>query len=787
MISKGGKEELNLDYAIWLNNDGLLTSWLLGTMNEEALSLVVGCDSAFQIWKCLKEHYLASTKEQELHLKGQLAIKRGDDESLEDFIRKFKRTCDNLAAIRKPVDDLDKVFQLSRVVGGRYQPYNLAVLSKPPYPTFNQYIARLQNNERDLQVAEQESKDKVPNYVQAFVAQRGRGQRGRSNGSRNPMINNNPIPQQAIPQNFQPKNSTQQGENQCQICGVAGHTALKCWYRFDHAYQSEELPQALATLSLVEDKDQNTYVDTRAIDHMTLDTGKLYTKRPYRGKQKVLTGDGTPLQISHIGSTSIGSLKLKDVLVVPNVKKNLLSVSKFTDDNSCIFEFSSNGFVIKDQATQAVLARGTRKGQLYALDEEEKHVLAVISNKATDSIWHQRLGHPNSSVLKTLASKNSIIVSNWTKPSYLCSSCQMGKSYDYSRFTWFNPLHRKSDFRSVFLKFQKIVANQFHKSIKIFQCDGGGEFSNSAFIKHLEDCGIKQQVSCPGTPEQNGVAGRKQRHIVEIDGELCKYHDSDEWLQASTNLQPSRHLDEKLLTFLTPSHRTITSNEEENNHNSNNLKGNVEETIKGAPNPCREETNVTSSQILTREDSTQLNNTQEDSKSSQSFEGSNSKESSSTQEESGSPQLSEVFNSASLEATDGHQHLEEPVTTFDGGIFLSQGQYANDLLSQTSMLEASTIATSLAIKENPASRDTELVDAKEYRKIVGALQYLTITRIDICYAVNKVFAMPIVSAIQLKEKAHQDTAFFLEKIVYHGPPKSNQLYHDQLLKQSTVH
>ncbi|GKV19865.1 hypothetical protein SLEP1_g30068 [Rubroshorea leprosula] len=257
-ISKGGKEELNPDYAVWLNNDGLLTSWLLGTMNEEALSLVVGCDSAFQIWKCLKEHYLASTKEQELHLKGQLAIKQGDDESLKDFIRKFKRTCDNLAAIW------------------------------------------LQNNERDLQVAEQESKDKVPNYAQAFVAQRSRGQRGRSNGSRyfnsrgrgfvqarnyrhnvsnhrNPMINNNPIPQQAIPQKFQSKNSTQQGENQCQICGVTGHIALKCWYKFDHAYQSEELPQAFATLSLLEDKDQNTYIDTGATDHMTSDTGPSNT------------------------------------------------------------------------------------------------------------------------------------------------------------------------------------------------------------------------------------------------------------------------------------------------------------------------------------------------------------------------------------------------------------------------------------------------------------------------------------------------------------------------------
>ncbi|GKV34555.1 hypothetical protein SLEP1_g42918 [Rubroshorea leprosula] len=67
------------------------------------------------------------------------------------------------------------------------------------------------------------------------------------------------------------------------------------------------------------------------------------------------------------------------------------------------------------------------------------------------------------------------------------------------------------------------------------------------------------------------------------------------------------------------------------------------------------------------------------------------------------------------------------VTTFDGGIFLSQGKYTNDLFSRTSMLEASTITTPLAIKENPTSRDTKPVDAKEYKKIVGALQYLTIT------------------------------------------------------------
>ncbi|GKV37494.1 hypothetical protein SLEP1_g45521 [Rubroshorea leprosula] len=109
-ITRNGKEEINPDYEVWLNNDGLLTSWLLGTMNEEALSLVVGCDTTSQIWRCLEDHYLASTKEQEIHLKGQLTIKQGDGESLEIFIRKFKGTYDGLAAIRKLVDDLDKVF-----------------------------------------------------------------------------------------------------------------------------------------------------------------------------------------------------------------------------------------------------------------------------------------------------------------------------------------------------------------------------------------------------------------------------------------------------------------------------------------------------------------------------------------------------------------------------------------------------------------------------------------------------------------------------------------------------
>ena len=59
------------------------------------------------------------------------------------------------------------------------------------------------------------------------------------------------------------------------------------------------------------------------------------------------------------------------------------------------------------------------------------------------------------------------------------------------------------------------MENQLDRKIKVFQCDGGGEFNSTAFQGLLSTSGISLQVSCPYTPEQNGVAERKHRHIVE--------------------------------------------------------------------------------------------------------------------------------------------------------------------------------------------------------------------------------------------------------------------------------
>ena len=92
---------------------------------------------------------------------------------------------------------------------------------------------------------------------------------------------------------------------------------------------------------------------------------------------------------------------------------------------------------------------------------------------------------------------------------------------DYSRFTWLYPLKFKSDFFDIFLQFQKFSKNQYSSRIKVFQSDGGTEFTSTCFKTHLRNSGIHHP--CPYTPAQNGRAERKRRHVTETGLALLFY------------------------------------------------------------------------------------------------------------------------------------------------------------------------------------------------------------------------------------------------------------------------
>ena len=573
VIDSAGIQTKNPKKEQWILNDGLLTSWLLANMKEETIVKIDGGDTAYSIWKSVHDQLLPNTEDAEAQFKNSIYSLSKGNLSLDEYIRKFKEICNKLAAIGKPLSDVDKVFQVSKGLGNKYKEFRIAVLSKPPYPSFNQFVMSLQNFEQVYLVEETSSID----HNQAFFGQRGRGRtmrggrgKGRGRGSNsfsqtrpNYSNNNNQASNSTAPSKNRPNYNIgkNQGKGDCQICGRTNHTAVTCYYRYDYANEEETAQEALAAMNLSGNNDPNFYADSGATAHMTNQGGNLKYLKPYYGTDHIFVGNGQALPITYTGNalfnTSHGKLALKNVLVVPKIKKNLLSVSKLIDDNACSFEFNSSGFVIKD-SKQQIVAKGHRQGNLFALEEGKIEALAAVNAKGVSSdIWHARLGHPNYAFLKSLENKKVINVTKWLTKDTICTSCQLGKRCklsfnksesiskfplqkihsdlwgpaptvssqkfqyyvifidDFTRYTWLYPLKYKSEFYSCFLKFQAFAENHFDRKIKTFQCDGGGEFTSNDFKNHLTQCGIKQHISCPHTPEQNGLAERKHRHIVE--------------------------------------------------------------------------------------------------------------------------------------------------------------------------------------------------------------------------------------------------------------------------------
>lgn len=89
---------------------------------------------------------------------------------------------------------------------------------------------------------------------------------------------------------------------------------------------------------------------------------------------------------------------------------------------------------------------------------------------------------------------------------------------DFTKFSWIYLLHHKHEVYAKFLEFHAMIRNLFNCSISYFQSDGGGEFTSNQFEQYLCNHGIQNRISCPHTPQQNGAAERKHRHLANITG-----------------------------------------------------------------------------------------------------------------------------------------------------------------------------------------------------------------------------------------------------------------------------
>ncbi|KAK2991574.1 hypothetical protein RJ640_013834 [Escallonia rubra] len=426
--SDGNQRVPNPDFTSWVRTDRLVKAWITGTLSEEALGVVVGLKTSADVWKALGDAFSQNSQAREFELLAQLQVKKGNA-SLSDHLRDFKKTCDQLNAIGKPVTDQNKVFWLLSGLGPKYESFATTML-KPPVPSYADLIPLLQSHELRNRGHQSESF----NHSMVYYSQR------TSNGTKNSnkkggnsyftskgkgfLQTGQSQFRSSFPPQSQPKNNAANPEGHpqiCQICNKKGHEALKCWHRFNHSFQATDIPKALAAMHVTDSQDSEWFPDTGATAHITEDPGKLSNLVRYQGSDSVMVGNGNKLHISHIGDVKIKSghsvIPLKDVLAVHHIQKSLLSVSQLTNDYPCSFEFDGNGFVIKELRTNKVLAKGSRKGGLYVLEDQQLQANFSTRFRTVDEVtWHKRLGHPQARVVPEQVEGELSTFTEWISP-----------------------------------------------------------------------------------------------------------------------------------------------------------------------------------------------------------------------------------------------------------------------------------------------------------------------------------------------------------------------------------
>ena len=104
-------------------------------------------------------------------------------------------------------------------------------------------------------------------------------------------------------------------------------------------------------------------------------------------------------------STPSNSFALKNILVVPSIKRNLLSVRQFCHDNNSHFEFDSFDFFVKDLKIEKELLRyRSLETLLYPISSKvasirNKQWSVFIASRFSRDIWHRQLNHPSLAVL----------------------------------------------------------------------------------------------------------------------------------------------------------------------------------------------------------------------------------------------------------------------------------------------------------------------------------------------------------------------------------------------------
>jgi len=252
---------------------------------------------------------------------------------------------------------------------------------------------------------------------------------------------------------------------------------------------------------------------------------------------------------------------LCDVLYVKELAVNLLSVSA-TTKNGYGVTFSQDTCRILDKGGKLV-CHGVKQGNLWkVLLCRVAHSAALAHGGPTVAdLWHQRLGHINDQTLTQALKRGTVTGIAGLDPNDVisfCEGCTLGKMVakpfepvgevratrrlqtvhsdvcgpitpqstggskyfvtftdEYSRATSVYFMTQKSQVIDKFREFEATVVGETGQRIGTLRTDNGTEYVNQDFTRYLQSRQINHETSTPYTPQQNGLAERVNRTLIE--------------------------------------------------------------------------------------------------------------------------------------------------------------------------------------------------------------------------------------------------------------------------------
>ncbi|GJZ88541.1 putative ribonuclease H-like domain-containing protein [Tanacetum coccineum] len=310
--------------------------------------------------------------------------------------------------------------------------------------------------------------------------------------------------------------------------------------------------------------------DSGCSGHMTGNRAHL---EDYQELSKVgsVTFGGSKGSISGKGTIRLGNLVFDDVAFVKELGHfNLFSISQICDKKLNVLFTEKECFVVssdfKMPDENQVLLKVPRQHNMYTFDmknvDSSQGYTCLLAKASSNEakLWHRRLGHLNFKNLNKLVKDNLVrgLPSKSFKNDHTCVACQKGKQHkasckakidryvthplhtlhmdlfgptsvrsinhasyclvitdDYSRFCWVFFLAKKDETSDILKTFVRQIENHLNQKVKIIRTDNGTEFKNRVMLEFCGEKGIKQEFSNARTPQQNGVAERMNRTLIE--------------------------------------------------------------------------------------------------------------------------------------------------------------------------------------------------------------------------------------------------------------------------------